>query len=92
MSDLRAPAVALALVLVGFAAPAAAHHGWGSYQTGETVVSGVVQTAGLGNPHGLLKVRDAQGRVWDVMLAPPAAIARAGLTEQLGRGLVSSQP
>ena len=76
----------LVVVSLGFAAlaaPAAAHHGWGSYQSGETAVSGVVQTAGLGNPHGLLKVRDAQGRTWDVMLAPPAAIARSGLTAEL---------
>jgi hypothetical protein len=82
MPDARRLAIA-ALALAAVAAPAAAHHGWASYEPGETTVSGVVQSAGLGNPHGLLKVRDAQGRSWDVMLAPPAAIARSGLTAQL---------
>ena len=65
---------------VALAAGAAqAHHGWSSYSEQESQVSGVLEAAELGAPHGLLKVRTANG-VWNVMLAPPAAIQRAGLT------------
>ena len=73
----RAAALASALALAGGAAWA--HHGWTSYSDQEGQVSGVVEAAELGAPHGLLKVRAADG-VWDVMLAPPAAIERSGLT------------
>ena len=61
------------------AGAAQAHHGWTSYSDQESQVSGVLEAAELGAPHGLLKVRNAQG-VWNVMLAPPAAIERSGLT------------
>lgn len=61
------------------APPAAAHHGWAAYSDEEASVAGVVVSASLGQPHGVIKVRTDQG-VWDVMLAPPAAIQRAGLT------------
>ena len=70
-----AGAVALA------AGAAQAHHGWISYAETESQVSGVLEAAELGAPHGVLKVRSADG-VWNVMLAPPAAIQRAGLTVQ----------
>lgn len=58
-----------------------AHHGWTSYSDQEGQVAGVVESAELGAPHGLIKVRAADG-LWDVMLAPPAAIERSGLTLQ----------
>ena len=70
-----AGAVALA------ACVAQAHHGWTGYAETESQVSGVLEAAELGAPHGVLKVRSADG-VWNVMLAPPAAIQRAGLTVQ----------
>jgi hypothetical protein len=63
---------------LAIALPAWAHHGWADYQTEESEVSGVVQSVELGAPHGLIKVKAADG-VWDVMLAPPAGIQRAGL-------------
>ena len=73
-------AVSLAAVLLALgAAPALAHHGWTTYSEQEGSVSGTVVSADLGAPHGVIKVRTAQG-VWDVMLAPPAAIQRSGLT------------
>jgi hypothetical protein len=61
------------------AGAAFAHHGWTIYSNQETQVAGVVESAELGAPHGLLKVRSADG-LWDVMLAPPGAIQRSGLT------------
>jgi hypothetical protein len=77
MTRLSMAVLTSALALVGGAAWA--HHGWTSYSDQEGQVSGVVESVELGAPHGLLKVRAADG-VWDVMLAPPAAIERAGLT------------
>ena len=58
-----------------------AHHGWGGYGTEEFSLSGTVQSANLGGPHGLVRVRDTGGRVWDVVLGPPGHQRRAGLTE-----------
>lgn len=73
----------LSIMLAAFVALAAgaarAHHGWTAYNEQEGEVRGVVEAAELGAPHGLIKVRAADG-VWDVMLAPPAAIQRSGLT------------
>jgi hypothetical protein len=65
--------------LAALALPAAAHHGWTGYAQTEFQVSGVVQSASLDWPHGVLKVKAADG-VWDVVLAPPNGIANAGLT------------
>ena len=77
MTRLSIAALAGALALAAGAAQA--HHGWSSYREDEGQVAGVLEAAELGAPHGLLKVRAADG-VWDVMLAPPAGIQRAGLT------------
>ncbi|MCR5874511.1 DUF6152 family protein [Phenylobacterium sp. J426] len=75
-------ALSLAAVLLALGAVSAqAHHGWAGYSDQEGSVSGAVISADLGSPHGVIKVRTAQG-VWDVMLAPPAAIQRSGLTLQ----------
>lgn len=70
--------LAVAAGALAIALPAWAHHGWADYQDEESQVSGVVQAVELGAPHGLIKVKAANG-VWDVMLAPPAAIQRSGL-------------
>jgi len=77
----RLSIAALSAVFVLAAGGASAHHGWTNYQDQEGRVAGVVESAELGAPHGVLKVRAADG-VWDVMLAPPAAIQRSGLTLQ----------
>lgn len=69
----------LAAILALGAGAAFAHHGWASYDDDEGQVSGVVEEASLGAPHGVVKVRNGQG-LWNVMLAPPAAIQRSGLT------------
>jgi hypothetical protein len=77
----RLSIAALSAVFALAAGAAAAHHGWIPYSDQEGQVAGVVEAAELGAPHGVLKVRAADG-VWDVMLAPPAAIQRSGLTLQ----------
>jgi hypothetical protein len=70
--------MAVAFAAFAVAAPAWAHHGWADYQDEESEVSGIVQSAEFGAPHGLIKVQAANG-LWNVMLAPPAAIQRSGL-------------
>ena len=77
----RLSIVALAGAASLVAGAALAHHGWTTYSEAESQVSGTLETAELGAPHGVLKVKNAQG-VWNVMLAPPAAIERSGLTLQ----------
>jgi hypothetical protein len=82
----RPSTAALAAAIALAAGSAQAHHGWASYSDQEGEVTGVVESADFGAPHGVVKVRTAQG-VWNVMLAPPAAIQRSGLTlEALPKG------
>jgi hypothetical protein len=71
----------LAAAGLGCVAPALAHHGWGGYGAEEFSLSGTVQSANLGGPHGVVRVRDEGGRVWDAVLGPPRNQSRAGLTE-----------
>jgi Family of unknown function (DUF6152) len=73
---LRLLAAAVAVVALG--SPSAAHHGWAGYLPEEFSLTGVVESANLGGPHGLLRVR-AGRQVWEVVLAPPTRNQRAGL-------------
>ena len=60
---------------------AVAHHGWAGYLSNEFELSGTLETPlSLGNPHATMKVR-VDDQVWDVVLAPPARTAGAGLKE-----------
>ena len=70
---------ALAVAVAALSTPSAAHHGWGGYLDEEFSLTGVVESANLGGPHGILRVRSG-GRVWDVVLSPPTRIQSAGLT------------
>jgi len=71
---------AAALLLAG---PALAHHGWGGYGQENFSMSGTVEAAMLGNPHGVLRVRGSDGNVWTVTLGPALNQRRAGLTEAM---------
>ena len=75
--------VSLAAAALAFAitAPAYAHHGWGGYQDNELDVTGTVESVSLGGPHASLKVKGADGKTWDVVLAPPYATFSAGIKE-----------
>jgi hypothetical protein len=66
--------------LVAGSTAALAHHGWSGYGTEDFSLTGTVEAARLGNPHGLIKVA-AEGGIWDVVLGPPSNQRRAGLTE-----------
>lgn len=69
-------AAALSLV----ALPAAAHHGWSSYDESKpvTLTASFTQLS-WGNPHGSAKMR-WKGKVWDVILAPVGRMEARGLT------------
>jgi hypothetical protein len=73
--------VALALVALA-QAPALAHHGWGGYSDKEFELSGtVVKSVSLAGPHATMQIKDADGRVWDLTLAPPYGTERAGVKD-----------
>jgi len=65
-------------VIVAAAGSALAHHGWSWTTGGNISLTGIIKSAQLGNPHGVLKV-DAEGEVWTVEVGQPWRNARAGL-------------
>lgn len=63
------------------ALPASAHHGWSGNADEEFELTGTVETGvSLAGPHATMKIR-AEGKVWDITMAPPARTSRAGLKE-----------
>ena len=63
------------------ALPASAHHGWSGNFNEEFELTGTVESGvSLAGPHATMKVR-ADGKVWDITLAPPARTQSAGLKE-----------
>jgi hypothetical protein len=76
-----------ALGLTGVATGAVAHHGW-SWAEGEMFeLAGVIKSAKLGNPHGILKVTAKDGE-WTVEVGQPWRNKRAGLEDSmLARGV-----
>ena len=62
--------------------PALAHHGWAGNEEKISEVTGAVTTGvSLGGPHATMKIKDAEGHIWDVTMAPPARTQQAGLKE-----------
>ena len=79
---LVAPVLAVAFIagLLVQAGVALAHHGW-SWTTGGNIdLTGVIKSAQLGNPHGVLKV-DVEGAVWTLEVGQPWRNERAGLKD-----------
>ena len=63
------------------AVPASAHHGWAGNADEEFDLTGTVESGvSLAGPHATMKIR-AEGKVWDLTLAPPARTEHAGLKE-----------
>lgn len=61
------------------ALPAAAHHGWGGYDSGQVLtLTGTVRQFAFDNPHAMLNLQ-ADGKVWHVVLAPPGRMTARGL-------------
>ena len=70
-----------AIAAVAFAnVPAFAHHGWGGNVDQVSEMSGqVVEGVKLSGPHGTMRIKTQDGKVWDITLAPPFRTSSAGL-------------
>jgi hypothetical protein len=63
------------------AAPATAHHGWSGYDASQLVtLAGTVQSITYAAPHVILTL-EADGKLWEVVLAPPSRMSRRGLPD-----------
>jgi hypothetical protein len=73
----------LLLACLALAGPAAAHHGWGSYDAANPItVTGPIVTSKYENPHATLTVR-GNDKVWTVTLAPTSRMTSRGALQQL---------
>ena len=73
--------VGAALALSVAATPVTAHHGWSGQSPDQFELTGIVENPlSLAGPHATMKIR-AEGKLWDVTLAPSSRTARAGLKE-----------
>src|SRR4051812_25068945 len=62
-------------------ASAAAHHGWGGYETKEFEITGSVSTPlAVAAPHATMKLT-VDGQVWNLTLAPPAPTLNSGIKD-----------
>ena len=62
--------------------PAFAHHGWGGNVDEVTALTGTVtEEVKLAGPHGTMKIKTSDGKVWDITLAPPSRTSAAGLKQ-----------
>lgn len=73
-------AACLALALAGHGGAALAHHGWAWTTGGNIDLTGIIKSAKLGNPHGVLQV-DVEGETWEVEVGQPWRNERAGVKE-----------
>jgi hypothetical protein len=75
---------ALVAMLMVSPSLALAHHGWGDNQDKTSEITGTVtQGVSLAGPHATMKIKDGDGHVWDVTLAPPNRTQQAGMKEGL---------
>lgn len=77
----RVSTLLLTGILALGSAAAVAHHGWSGNNTAIEISGTVVAPVDLSGPHGTMQIRDADGQVWDITLAPAPRTARAGLSE-----------
>lgn len=73
--------IGVAAAAVFLSASASAHHGWGGNNEAFELTGTVVATVDLSGPHATMQVRDSDGQVWDITLAPAPRTARARLRE-----------
>ena len=84
MADVTSAIAALLLIAVvaGGFAPAWAHHGWSSYDSGRAMtLTGKIAESGYEHPHGYVRL-EAGGKVWVVVLAPPTRMENRGLPRE----------
>ncbi len=79
--------IAVLAILAALAGPAAAHHGWGSYEAAKPVtVTGPILTSKYENPHVTITIRGSD-KVWTATLAPtPRMTARGALAQLVAVG------
>lgn len=80
MTHLKTLALSLSFGFGAMATAASAHHGWSSYDDDLNMVATVTKVK-FGNPHDRLQVQDAEGGLWDILLAPPVRNRRYGYDE-----------
>jgi len=70
----------IALLAVSLlAAPAAAHHGWSSYDNDNAItLTGKIAEASYTYPHGTIML-ETPGKIWLAVLAPPSRMSARGL-------------
>jgi hypothetical protein len=71
-----------AAVLAGISGSVQAHHGWVWAEDALVDITGVIKSAKLGNPHGLLTVTAKDGD-WIVEVGQPWRNERAGLKDAM---------
>lgn len=72
-------ATAALLLAATAAAPALAHHGWGSYDAGSLLtLRAPILEANYQFPHADIVI-EAEGKRWHVILAPPSRMERRGI-------------
>lgn len=68
---------------LALAAPALAHHGWGSYDAANPVTAtGPIVTSKYENPHAEITLKAAD-KTWTVILAPTSRMASRGATKEM---------
>lgn len=83
LSSIPVTAAAAAATLACYAVPATGHHGWSGNNERLELSGTVVTGVSLSGPHASMEIRDSEGRVWDVTLAPAPRTHRAGLDEDV---------
>ena len=74
--------VLTAAISIASTIPAFAHHGWGGNVDEVTAMTGTVtEGVKLAGPHGTMKIRTSDGKVWNITLAPPSRTSSAGLKQ-----------
>jgi len=72
----------LLLMLALLPAGALAHHGWSHYDQNNVItLTGTIQSVGYEHPHGHVELQ-ADGKLWQVILAPPSRMQRRGLARE----------
>src|SRR3546814_18373791 len=72
------PVLALLLGLAIARPPALAHHGWAWTTGGNVEVTGIIKSARLGNPHGILELT-VEAKTWPLEVSQPMRNLRAGI-------------
>jgi hypothetical protein len=75
---MRRPFTVAVLALLT-ATPAAAHHGWGSYDASNPVtLNGTIERVQPAGPHTTIWLK-AGAKTWEIVLAPPSRMSNRGL-------------